>query len=337
MNQHHWIGIDLGGTKILGGLFDDQFRLLARVKHATEAVQGPTAVFARIHAVVEQLLTESGVDRSSIKGLGMGIPGQVDPRKGRVRYAPNLEWNDLELPLYIPKDWTWQVEFENDVRMGTYGEFTHGAARGARHVLGIFVGTGVGGGIIINGELYSGFNFNAGEIGHIIVQWRRGTSLEAIAGRRYQMKRAKKMLDDAPKRVRKKWKDKKLAEIKSSELAELYQHDDPIAVQLVDDAARALGAAVGGAVNFLNPEAIVIGGGVAGALGDTFLERIWEIAQRHVLPGAAEGVRCVPAALKDDSGIYGAAAHARNRCNGKTNGKHNGKSNGNGNGHGKQS
>jgi len=209
------------------------------------------------------------------------------------------------------------VHFENDVRMGTYGEFTHGAASGAKNVLGIFVGTGVGGGIIINGQLYSGFNFNAGEIGHIIVHWRRGANLESIAGRRNQMKRARKLLADAPKRIRKKWKDIELSTMKSSQLAEMFIKEDPVVLELVDDAARALGAAVGSMVNFLNPEVIVVGGGVAGALGDPFLDRIWEIAQRYVLPGAADGVRFVPAALKDDSGIYGCAAYARARTNGK--------------------
>jgi glucokinase len=316
MKHHHWIGIDLGGTKILAGLFDDQFRLLARTKHPTDAVKGAEAVFARIQVAVDELLAESGVPAAAVRGLGMGIPGQVDPRVGRVRYAPNLEWHDLDLSQHIPKPWTWPVHFENDVRMGTYGEFMHGAAKGAKHVLGIFVGTGVGGGVIINGELYSGFNFNAGEIGHIIMHWRRGTQLESVAGRRYQMKRARKLLDDAPKRIRKKWKDIKLSEMRSSQLAEFYQEADPIAVQIVDEAAKALGAAVGSMVNFLSPEVIVFGGGVAGALGDPFLERIWEIAHRYVLPGAIEGVRCVPAALKDDSGIYGAAAYARSRSNG---------------------
>ena len=125
------------------------------------------------------------------------------------------------------------------------------------------------------------------------------------------MKRAKEILDDAPKRVRKEWKGIDLASVRSSQLAEYYQKDDPVAVQLVDDAARALGAAVGGVVNFLSPEVIVIGGGVTGALGDTFIERIWEIAQRYTLPGAAAGIRCVPAALGDDSGIVGCAAYAQ--------------------------
>ncbi len=318
--SHHWIGVDLGGTKILAGLFDEKFRLLARAKQATEAKMGAQVIFERINIAVEELFQQTGVEPAAVRAMGMGIPGQVDPRTGTVRYAPNLEWRDMELAKVTPKSWNWHVHFENDVRMGTYGEFTHGAAKGAKHVLGIFVGTGVGGGIIVNGELYSGFNFNAGEIGHIILHWRRGTELESIAGRRFQIKRAKKFLDDAPKRVRRKWKNIDLNQVKSSQLAELYQEEDPIATRLVDDAARALGVTIGSMVNFLNPEVIVIGGGVAGALGDSFLDRIWEIAQRYVLPGAADGVRCVPAALKDDSGIFGAAAFAKSRTNGK-NGK----------------
>jgi glucokinase len=317
MSTQHWIGVDLGGTKILAGIFDDNFRLLAHAKQLTDADQGAEGVFSRIQQAVEELFKETGVDRATVRGLGLGIPGQVDPRIGKVRYAPNLEWKDLELSKVIPADWKWPVFFENDVRMGTYGEFRHGAATGARNVLGIFVGTGVGGGIIVNGELYSGFNFNAGEIGHIILHWRRGSTLEKIAGRRWQMKRAKKLLDDAPKRVRREWKGIDLKQVKSSQLAEMYQDDDPVAVTLVDDAAKALGAAVGSMVNFLNPEVIVIGGGVTTALGDSFLERIWEIAQRYILPGASDGVRCVPAALKDDSGIYGCAAYARTQANGK--------------------
>src|SRR5262249_12292443 len=304
------------GTKILAGLFDDNFRLLCRTKEATDAEHGAEAVISRIHAAVATLLADSGEDPATVRGLGMGIPGQVDPRIGKVRFAPNLSWRDLDLASIVAPNWRWPVHFENDVRLGTYGEFMHGAAVGAKNVLGIFVGTGVGGGIIINGELYSGFNFNAGEIGHIVLHWRRGTQLESIAGRKYQMKRAKKELEDAPKRVRKKWKDLNPARLRSSELAELYKQEDPVAIRIIGDAAKALGAAVGSMVNFLSPEVIVIGGGVAGALGDGFLERVWEVAGKYFLPAAGEGVRCVPAALKDDSGIYGAAAYAKSRANG---------------------
>jgi glucokinase len=311
MSAGYWLGVDLGGTKILSGLFDDDLKLLARSKQPTSAEGGPSAVFAHIVQGVEAVVKEANVELAHIRGMGIGIPGQIELGTTKVKFAPNLDWRDIDLKPLMPAAWRWPLVVENDVRMGTYGEFSHGSAKGARHVLGVFVGTGVGGGLILNGELFTGFNGNAGEIGHLILHWRQGTELEAIAGRRHMMKRAKEILDDAPKRVRKEWKGIDLANVRSSHLAEYYQKDDPVAVQLIDDAARALGAAIGGVVNFLSPQVIVVGGGVAGALGDAFIERIWEIAQRYTLPGAAAGIRCVPAALGDDSGIVGCAAYAK--------------------------
>jgi glucokinase len=311
MSQRYWIGVDLGGTKVLVGLFDDELNLVARAKHPTGSEGGPAGVFNRIAQAVDTVIREGKVDPGQIAGMGFGIPGQIEPGSTFVRFAPNLNWRDVDIHPLLPADWNWPVVIENDVRMGTYGEFAHGAAIGARHVFGMFVGTGVGGGLILNGELYDGFNGHAGEIGHIIVHWRRGEELESIAGRRYQMQRAKELLDDQPKKIRKAWKGIDPVRVKSSQLAELYTKDDPIAVQVVDDAARALGAAVGSVVNLLSPEVVVIGGGVTGALGTGFLERIWEIAQRYTLPGATNNVRCVPAALGDDSGIVGCAAFAK--------------------------
>ncbi len=307
----HWIGIDLGGTKILAGLFNDSLKLLARAKIPTEAEKGPENIFARIGQTVEGILAEAKVAPSTVKGLGIGIPGQIEPNGTVVRFAPNLNWRNLDVKPMLPKNWSWPVVVENDVRMGTFGEFSAGAARGANHVFGIFVGTGVGGGLILDGQLHTGFNGHGGEIGHIVLHWRRGSTLESIAGRKYQMLRAKELLDDAPKRVRKEWKGVDLEKVKSSQLAEFYQRDDPIAVQLIDDAARALGAAIASVVNFVSPEVIVIGGGVTGALGDPFIERIWELAQRHILPDAARNVKCLAAALGDDSGIVGSAAYAK--------------------------
>ncbi|AWM36339.1 Glucokinase [Gemmata obscuriglobus] len=313
MSTGYWLGVDLGGTKILAGLFDDDLRLLARSKQPTAADTGPAGVFGNIVKAVDAVVRESNVDPAQIRGMGIGVPGQIELGTTRVKFAPNLEWRDVDVRPLMPASWRWPLVVENDVRMGTYGEFAYGAAKGARNVLGVFVGTGVGGGLILNGELFTGFNGNAGEIGHLVVHWRRGTHLEGIAGRKYMMKRAKDKLDDSPKRVRKEWKGVDLSAVRSSQLAEYYQKDDPIAVELVDDAARALGGALGGLINFVSPEVIVLGGGVTGALGDNFIERIWEIAQRYTLPGAAAGVRCVAAQLGDDSGIVGCAAYAKSR------------------------
>ena len=313
MGHGYWIGVDLGGTKILAGLFDSQLTLLARSKQPTGSESGPAGVFSRVGQAVDAVIREAKIDPSQIRGLGFGIPGQIVIGQPIVKFAPNLGWRDLDVTPLLPKEWTWPVYVENDVRMGTYGEFAHGAAKGAIHVFGIFVGTGVGGGLILNRELFNGFNGHAGEIGHTIIHWRRGTSLEAIAGRKYQMKRAKEILDDSPKRVRKEWKGVELDKVKSAQLAEFYQKDDPVAVTIIDEAARALGASIGSVVNFISPEVIVIGGGVAGALGESFIERIWDFAQRYTLPGATENVRCVAASLGDDSGIIGCAAYAMSK------------------------
>jgi glucokinase len=313
MNDSRWLGVDLGGTKVLAGIFDDDLNRLAVAKQPSNAAGGPVAVFEAVVAAVDEVLTKTGTNPQTIKGLGFGVPGQIEPRSTVVRFAPNLDWKHLDVTTYLPKTWTWPVELHNDVRMGTYGEFARGAARGAKDVFGIFVGTGVGGGLILNGELYEGFRGHAGEIGHVVIHWRKGHTVERIGGRKYMMERASKLLEDGPKRVRKEWKGVDTAKVKSSQLAEFYQKDDPIAVQLVDDAARAVGATVGSVINLLSPEVVVIGGGVTESLKEVFTERVWEFAQRVALPGAADGVKFVPAALGDDAGITGCAAYAKRK------------------------
>lgn len=316
MSASHWIGVDLGGTKVLAGVFDEQFQLLGRQKIPTGAEEGPAAVLGRVGEAVQGAIAKSGVERDSIRGLGLGVPGQVIHDRMMVRYAPNLNWNNQELQPLLPSDWSWPVVLENDVRVGTYGEYCRGAARGARHVLGIFVGTGIGGGLILDGKIYHGFHGNAGEIGHIIVHWRKGHTLEKVAGRKSLMKKAGDLLADAPKSMRKPWKSYDTTQMKSSQLAELVGNFDPIATQLMDDCARAVGATVGSMANLLSPEVIVLGGGVSEALGEDFRERIWEFAQRFALPGTLDGVRFELASLGDDAGIIGAAALARDTITG---------------------
>jgi glucokinase len=313
MTGPYWVGVDLGGTKILAGMFDGQFNLIARAKQPTNYEEGGPAVFARIVSAVDSLLNDASAGPAEVKGMGLAVPGQIVPQSTVVRYAPNLGWRDFDLAPLFPAHWSCPVLVENDVRMGTYGEWTHGAARGARHVLGVFAGTGVGGGLILNGELYHGFNGHAGEIGHTIVGWKRGIELEAVAGRRNLMNRAREVIDDAPKTVRKNWKGLDPTTFKSSQIAEWVEKGDPVIGQLIDEAARAIAAGVGTVINLLSPEVIVVGGGLTKALGPSFPERIWELAQRYALPRATENVRCVMAALGDDAGITGAAAYARDR------------------------
>lgn len=313
MPAPYWLGVDLGGTKILAGLFDDSFRLVARAKQATNYEEGGPAVFARIVAAVDEVLRTAQATPADVRGMGLAVPGQIVPRSTIVRYAPNLGWRDFDLAPLFPAHWTWPVVVENDVRMGTYGEWKHGAAKGANHVFGVFAGTGVGGGLILDGKLFHGFNGHAGEIGHIVIGWKKGVTLEGVAGRRNLMNRARKLVEDSPREARRGWKGVDPATFKSSQIAEHFARGEPVVTQLVDQAARAIAAGVGTVVNLLSPEVVVIGGGVTKALGPAFPERIWELAQRYALPRATENVRCVMAALGDDAGITGAAAYARDR------------------------
>ena len=309
----YWLGVDLGGTKILAGLFDDSMTVVARAKQHTNYEEGGPAVFGRIVTAVDSVLKEARIDASAVGGLGLAVPGQIVPESTVVRYAPNLDWRDFDLTPLFPAHWKWPVVVENDVRMGTYGEWARGAAKGTQHVFGVFAGTGVGGGLILNGKLYHGFNGHAGEIGHIIIGWKKGIELEAIAGRKNLMNRCREVIDDSPRSVRKNWKGIEPTAFKSSQIAEYYEKGEPVISYLIDEAARAIAAGVGTVVNLLSPEVVVIGGGVTKALGPSFPERIWEIAQRYALPRATENVRCVMAALGDDAGITGAAAYARER------------------------
>ncbi|MBO0698663.1 MAG: ROK family protein [Zavarzinella sp.] len=313
MSAAYWLGVDLGGTKILAGLFDQNFTVLGRAKQATNYDEGGPAVFARIVSAVDAVLKEAGVAPAEIRGMGLAVPGQIVPHSTVVRYAPNLGWRDFDLAPLFPPQWSWPVVIENDVRMGTYGEWTQGAAKGSQHVFGVFAGTGVGGGLILNGKLYHGFNGHAGEIGHIIIGWNKGIELEALAGRRNLMNRARDVIADSPKAIRKNWKGLDPTTFKSSEIAAWAEKGDPVIGQLIDEAARAIAAGVGTVINLLSPEVIVVGGGLTKALGPAFPERIWEIAQRYALPRATENVRCVMAALGDDAGITGAATYARDQ------------------------
>ncbi len=229
MSTGYWLGVDLGGTKILSGLFDDDLKLLARSKQPTSAEGGPAAVFGRIVQGVEAVIKEAKVEPAADSRHGHRHPRADRTRHDDACGSPRTSTGATSTckPL-LPAAWRWPLVVENDVRMGTYGEFAHGAAKGARHVLGVFVGTGVGGGLILNGELFTGFNGNAGEIGHLIVHWRQGTELESIAGRKYMMKRAKEILDDAPEAGPQGVEGRSISPgVRSSQLAEYLPEGRP--------------------------------------------------------------------------------------------------------------
>ena len=315
------IGVDMGGTKILSAVIDADGNILGTAKVPTKADKGASEVIDRIANSIRKAIDKSGVASESIQAVGIGAPGPLDPATGVVIFAPNLGWRDVPLKAELEARTGFPTFVDNDVNVGTLGEHVFGAGRGVQNVVGIFVGTGIGGGIILHGELFHGASKTAGEVGHIIVKadgprcgcGTRGC-LEAIASRTAMTKQFRKaILKKGKKSVISKLTDGDLGAIRSGVLAKAICLNDKLTLKIFKKVTKYLGIGIGSIVNFLNPEMIVLGGGVVEALDDTFLDDIRAAAKKYSLPNTLDGVQIVRAALGDNSGILGAAALARQR------------------------
>lgn len=314
------IGVDMGGTKILSAVIDAEGNILGTAKVPTKADRGPSVVIDRIADSIRKAINKSGVATSSIQAVGIGAPGPLDPATGVVIFAPNLRWKNVRLKEELEARVGFPTFVDNDVNVGTLGEHVFGAGQGFQNVVGIFVGTGIGGGIILQGELFHGASKTAGEIGHIIVKaggprcgcGTRGC-LEAIASRTAMTKQFQKAIKKGQKSVLSELTGGDLSAIRSGVLAKAIRLNDKLTLKVIKKTTKYLGVGIGSIVNFLNPEMIVLGGGVVEALDDTFLNDIRAAAEKYALPNTLSGVQIVPAKLGDNAGILGAAALARQR------------------------
>ena len=269
----------------------------------------------------EKRLTNRALLPSQFRRLVLERLGPLDPATGIVIFAPNLGWRDVPLKAELEARLGFPTFVDNDVNVGTLGEHVFGAGRGVQNVVGIFVGTGIGGGIILQGELFHGASKTAGEIGHIIVKaggprcgcGTRGC-LEAIASRTAMTKQFRKAIrKKGQKSVLSKLTGGDLEAIRSGVLAKAVGMNDKLTLKVLKKVTKYLGIGIGSIVNFLNPEMIVLGGGVVEALDGTFLDNIRAAAEKYALPNTLDGVKIVQAELGDNSGILGAAALARQR------------------------
>ncbi len=315
------VGVDMGGTKILSAVIDAEGNILGTAKLSTKADEGTSAVIDRISESIQRAIDKSNVDNASIQAIGIGAPGPLDPETGVVIFAPNLGWRDVPLKAELEARTGVSTFVDNDVNVGTLGEHAFGAAQGIENVVGIFVGTGIGGGIILKGELFHGASKTAGEVGHIIVKadgprcgcGTRGC-LEALASRTAMAKQFRKAIKkNGKKSVLTKLTNGDLSVIRSGVLAKAIRANDKLTLKVFKKVTKYLGIGIGSIVNFLNPEMIVLGGGVVEALDDTFIDNIRTYAEKYALPNTLNGVQIVRAKLGDNSGILGAAALARQR------------------------
>jgi glucokinase len=308
-------GIDLGGTKIQTVIVDDAFKVLGDSRAPTPTDGGPADVVAAMAEALRAAAESAGVETAELAAIGVGSPGVIDEETGAVSSARNLpDWEGsfpvrevLEGEFHVP------AAIGNDVNVATDAEFELGAASEFRSLLGVFWGTGVGGGIVLDGKPWTGRGA-AAEIGHVVVEiggakcpcGRRGC-MEAYAGRGAMEIRARKLADEGRKTVLFKiMEERGRPRLTSGVWKRALERDDDLAHELVDRALRALGAGVASAVNVLDPEAVVIGGGLGLKLGEPYAERIRTAMMPHLF--ASERPPAIRlAALGDLGGAVGAA------------------------------
>ena len=316
------VGVDLGGTNMLAALVDDQGNILARKKRATGSEEGAAASIDRMVDAILSAVGEGGVPLHRVEAIGIGAPGPLDPERGIVISAPNLKWEpNVPLKDHIEQRVGRPTFLDNDVNVGTLGETVWGAGKGLSNLIGIFVGTGIGGGLILNGELYEGYNHTAGEVGHQILDvdgpvcgcGNKGC-LEAFASRTAIERDIRQAIQDGESSMISEWLEVNAdAPIKSSVLAKAYRKGDAVVVRVMDKACWYLGVGIGSLVNLLSPEMVILGGGVIEALGKQLLPAIEKTAKAYAFPQAVQNVQIVLAQLGDDAGVLGAAQLAQRK------------------------
>ncbi len=318
VKPEYFVGVDFGGTKILAGVFDSSLTCLGRTKVSTKAERGKDEVIERIARCVQDAVDECDLSLKQIRGVGLGAPGAVNPQAGEVIFAPNLKWEDVLLKKELEKHLSVPVFLENDGNICTLGVYETELKAKPRNVLGVFLGTGIGGGLIIEGNLYSGFNRTAGEIGHMVIEvggpkcgcGNRGC-FEALASRTAIFRTIQSAVKDGQKTILTEMLGDDLKDLRSGDLRKAIRKGDKFAEKVVEDAAEYTGIAVANLINIFNPEVVVLGGGVIDALEDEMMAIIVETAMDYAMSGTTKGIEIIATKVGDDAGILGGAVLAR--------------------------
>ncbi len=325
MAKKLYIGVDLGGTSMRAGVVAKDGALLGMAKRKTHPELGSEGVFERLVKTIKDATKEAGVKMKAIGGIGVGVPGPVDTDQGIVRLAVNLgkDWTNMPLADKLGEALGVPAYIDNDVRLGAIGEFEHGAGRDVNDMVAVFVGTGVGGGIILNGELRGGFRGGAGEVGHTVVAADNGIvgktgqpgTVEPLASRTGMERMIKEQVAAGRKSIVPGLIESVgQGRLTSSVIAQALKQNDKVMAEALAAAQRTLGLLSANLVNTLDPEMIVIGGGVTERLGEKFIAPIRKVAYANFINKQnAKLVKIVPAALKDASGVVGAAVLARQK------------------------
>lgn len=320
--SNHFVAVDVGGTKILAAAVTEDGAILARHKEKTER-DSKKDLLAQLNKAIETVLKSAGLKTGDLGGIALGVPGVVETSTGNVIITPNAPLSKTPLGEIVRKKFGVPTFIGNDVNLGTLGECWLGAARGAESAFGIFVGTGIGGGLVINGRLIEGHRGLGGEIGHSLIpleanevigpQPNKHLHLEDLCSRSaienhlrhaiLQEKRASAL----PEIVG----DPKLKRIRSGALKKALEKKDPVVTEVINRASYLLGLTTASVLHIVDPEVIVFGGGVIEACGTWMLPVIEKTAMQVAMPGTGKKLKVARSVLGDDAIILGGVALLR--------------------------
>jgi len=316
MHRNSVISIDMGGTKVLGCVVNSKEGIIARVKKTTDRTASKKEYVNQLAAVVNELIEEVNFDKKKIKAVCLGVPGTVNPTTGVIGIAPNLGLKNFNIKKMLEAEIPFPVLIENDVNLGALGIKNFGVGKKATNLLAVFVGTGIGGGFIIDGKLYRGSSFGAGEIGHMLVE-KNGPKcgcgnkgcFEAVASRTAIVNKIIKDIESGEKSKIAKL-IKKGDRIKSKSLASAVKSGDKVVQRRIKEGCEVIGGVLASITNLLNLDMIVLGGGMIEALDNYMLPLIKKSFSEHVMNDSAKGLKIVASKLGDDSAIFGGIALA---------------------------
>ena len=313
-NRLHYGSIDIGGTKIRMGIVDPDGQILARYMLLTPGNKTWMEIMDQIHASFFDMLKQSDITIKKLKGIGIGCPGTFDSKRETISFAPNLNWKNIPIKSYFTQKFPVPIWFENDTNLSTLGVATFGEGRNSDSIIGIFIGTGIGGGLIIDKKLYTGNTGGAGEIGHMVIiengpqcQCGNRGCLEAIASTSaiHQKIYRSYLRQYEGSGILNKFKENPN---KSDAIKTAFSSGEPAAVAIINEAFYSLGIGTVSLINLVNPELIVFGGGLAESFGDIIIKSVKQTVEQRAMPGTYENVRITCTALGEDAPIFGAAA-----------------------------
>jgi glucokinase len=317
------IGIDLGGTNIKSAIFDREFQAVIERSDATDAALGPAHVLNNMKRIIHEMLSELNIAQRDIACMGMGIPGLLDPEQGLSIFSPNFpEWENVHVVNEMNETFAFPVFIDNDVRVNLYGEWLYGAGAGRNNLMLITLGTGLGSGIVANGAVLYGQTSSAGEIGHMNM-YREGRPCRCGSSGclgRYvsavgMVRTFTEQLEAGRESVVQRWVHNEYHNITAQMISEAYDQQDELAIEVLNETGSILGFGLSTAINLLNPELVIIGGGMSAA-GERLLGPVRDTISKHSLKLASEACQVVVATLGGKAGMIGAAAYANKKLHG---------------------